>query len=393
MSWDKEDDENYASTNSNSEEESTDPGHPDLVLSPEEAHQYRVAGLGFDRELPSHPFPHAPPPAWKARKKHSKPIRERQILEELSLLSTPLYPPRAAAYRGNLRLQHLSAITAIAHRCLLQGDYIRAGRAWGLLLREEVLGRSIDVRREGKWGIGAEILLRRGRQMADLRSVPNQSGLCFTRQGFEDAKRYYDRLILQHPFRKTSPDMISSIHFYPAMFGLWIYVVQEESKAASDQVLKHLDEWEEESGSDSGDGLRRQNTRLAEIKASEREQAEQVAASMDEILMSPPYSDSPELLELRGMVSLWIGDLFVSSVPQEVKDDRDEEEDDDYDMARDESSPDLFKRREQRLAMEKKDSEVHKSKEFFARAAQRARGITHSLQSFHIDSNNNDSPI
>ena len=361
---------------------------PDLVLSPDEAHQYRVAGLPFNREVPSGNFPHTP-----TSKRARKPIREGHILKHLASISPPIYLPQSAAYEGNVRIQHLSVLTTILHRCLLQSDYLRAGRALGLLLRDEFMGRAIDLRIEGRWGIGAEILVRRGCQVANLRGATttnghSAAGLCFTRQGFEDAKRYYERLILHHPFRKTAPDAVCALHFYPAMFGLWIYVVQTEaSSAAIDESRRKQDsdpEWtsEDETGSDfdgrHGDASRRH---LAKIKTRELEQAEQIALSMDDILGSPPYSDSAELLELRGMVSLWIGDLLVSSLPQaEMDDDYDDYESDNAEESRDS----MFARQELRLAMEKKESEVRKSGEFFERARERCRGITRTLQNLHI---------
>ncbi|KAL2012681.1 hypothetical protein VTN00DRAFT_206 [Thermoascus crustaceus] len=364
-----------------------------LVLSPDEAHQYRIAGLPFDQELPGGNFPHAAP-----KEETSSRTTKKSIDTELSSLSPPIYVPQSAAQQGNLRLQHLAVITAILHRCLLEGDYIRAGRAWGLILREEFAGHPIDVRNESRWGIGAEILLRRDRQIsqqaAGLRGGNAQTGpkSWFTRKGFEDAKEYYEKLILQYPYRKAAPDAISSLDFYPAMFGLWIYVVQEESNVAR-EALQHHDEESDGASSEEDDvmsgselspkrGKRRQRL-IAEIRAKELEQAQQIAGRMDELMVSPPYSDSPDLLRLRGMLSLWIGDLFVLSLPQE-NDDRDLQSDPGS-ISPDELPESIQARREQRLAMEKKDIELKKSREFFEKAKQRGKGVAHSLEDFHID--------
>ncbi|RAL11588.1 uncharacterized protein BO97DRAFT_470790 [Aspergillus homomorphus CBS 101889] len=362
------------------------PPAPSLTLSPDEAHQYRVAGLSFDQELPGGKFPHAP-----ARPQSSVRQTRQGVLEELSSLSSPIYPPQSAAHQGNLRLQHLAVLTSILHRCLLQKDYIRAGRAWGLLLREEFNGRTIDARTEGRWGIGAEILLRRGRQIADMAtenggdSGATQSPV-FTRKGFEDAKKYYERLIIQHPYRKASPDSISSLHFYPAMFGLWIYVTQEESEVSRRNIwARHADEYGEHSEDEDltsdheghRDSKQRAHALVAGVRKVELDQAQKIAGRMDEILGSPPYSDSPELLELRGMVSRWIADLFVSSVPggQTEHDYYTDDEDQDDSI------------RERRLAMEKRASETQKSEEFFQKARQRGKGVTSTLDDFHIDDN------
>lgn len=393
--WGDEDDRDGETTDAGSVSEAPATG-PSLVLSPDEAHQYRIAGLSFDRELPGGNFPHAP-----AKEEPLERTTEKSVLKELAAMSPPLYIPQSPAQRGNLRFQHLAVMTAILHRCLLEGDFVRAGRAWGLLLREEVGGHPVDVRQEGRWGIGAEILLRRDLQISqqapgvadgeeNQQTARGGPKALFTRKGFEDAKKYYERLILQYPYRKAAPNAISSITFYPAMFGLWIYVVQEESNVAR-ETLQLADENSSESLSDDEDtvsrsdlaksGEGRQKLVLA-ARTSELEEAKQIAARMDELMVSPPYSDSPELLRLRGMVSLWIGDLFVASVSHEETE-RDVSTDRES-VPIDESPEAILARREMRLAMEKRDTEVEKSKEWFEKARLRSKGVTSSLADFHI---------
>jgi hypothetical protein len=360
-----------------------------LVLSPEEAHQYRIAGLPFDQELPGGHFPHAAPGAETGGRRYRK-----DYIKNLSDLSPPLFVPQSASQQGNLRLRHLAVVTTILHRCLLEGDYVRAGRAWGLILREEMSGRPIDVRLNGRWGIGAEILLRqnsgsasRSESTAVIGSVP-----VFSRQGFEAAKVYYERLILQYPYRKASPDAVSSLHFYPAMFGLWVYVVQGESSVAR-EALHIKDDSVPESNSEEDDSMsisetmgeqsRTTSSRVVEIRLKELDEAQQIAGRMDELLTSPPYSDSPALLRLRGMVALWIGDLFVSSISGE-DDDTDALSDQDSMIAA-ESPEAMMARREKRLAMDKREIEVNRSRELFERASMRGKGVAHSLEDLHID--------
>ena len=320
-----DDDGNADTTDVASGTESAAPGQS-LVLTPNESHQYRIAGLSVDQELPGGNFPHAPAKD-EPRTRRNLPS---QLLKDLAALSSPVYPPQSAAHQGNLRLQHLAVLTAILHRCLLQRDYTRAGRAWGLILREEFRGLSVDVRNEDRWGIGAEILLRRGPQDGSTNTPLSQhhpSGdddrtpLPFTKKGFAEAKEYYEKLILNHPYSKTTPHAISALHFYPAMFGLWVYVAQEESNIARrDLVLDDNGSSEELSDEEDSslDLEQRQESKkralVATIRAQELEQAQQIGTRMDSLLSSPPYSDSPELLELRGMVSLWTGDLLVLSL-------------------------------------------------------------------------------
>lgn len=393
--WGDEDDREGETTDVGSVSEAPTAG-PSLVLSPDEAHQYRIAGLSFDKELPGGNFPHAP-----VKEEPLERTTEKNVLKELAAMSPPLYIPQSSAQRGNLRFQHLAVMTAILHRCLLEGDFVRAGRAWGLILREEFGGHPVDVRHEGRWGIGAEILLRRDLQLSP--QPPDVAGkehneqtthggpkALFTRKGFESAKQYYERLILQYPYRKAAPNAISSISFYPAMFGLWIYVVQEESNVTR-EALQQADEDSSENLSEDEDimsrtdlsrpGKSKQKLIMA-ARARELQEAQQIAARMDELMVSPPYSDSPELLRLRGMVSLWIGDLFVTSVSQQERE-RDASTDSES-ISIDESPESILARRELRLAMEKRDAEVEKSKEWFEKAKQRSKGVTSSLADFHI---------
>ncbi|KAB8278502.1 hypothetical protein BDV30DRAFT_203935 [Aspergillus minisclerotigenes] len=393
--WDTEDDVFEGETTDAGSEVA--PSGTSLILSPEEAHQYRIAGLSFDRELPGGHFPHGP-----AKDERASNRGKDNVMKGLSSLTPPIYPPQSAAYQGNLRLQHIAVLSSILHRCLLNRDYVRAGRAWGLILREEFRGNPIDVRVEGRWGIGAEILLRRDRQLSDItsgsaRSVRNgqkteASKLCFTREGFEAAKQYYERLVIQYPFRKTAPDFTSSLHFYPAMFGLWVYVTQEESNAARQDICNRQEVAPKEdpddaaSDQESSDGSSQETQSLvADIRAIELHEAQKIAARMDEVLVSPPYSDSPELLELRGMVSLWIGDLFMSSLAHRVED-NDGFDDNDLTAGEDFQNS-IQARREQRLADEKRQSEVEKAHDLFEKAKQRGKGMTSTLEDLHIDDN------
>ncbi|KAL4996995.1 extracellular mutant protein 11-domain-containing protein [Aspergillus recurvatus] len=381
-----------------------------MILSPEEAHQYRVAGLPFNEELPdTKHFPHAP-----VKERNRKVNNRGSILKELSALSPPIYAPQSAAHQGNLRLHHLAVLTSVLHRCLLEGDYIRAGRAWGLIIREQFSGNSIDVRADDRWGIGAEILLRKDRQVSDElpegeRTDSSRDGdlsrLLFTRKGFEDAKQYYETLIVQHPYQKTAPNAISALHFYPAMFGLWIYVTQEESAYAR-RVLKkrdpasHRESWDDEEAGCENDGQddwwERYQNLAAGIRAKELAEAERISARMDGVLTSPPYSDSPELLELRGMVSQWIADLLATSLPSAKGDD--DEYDKDHYMAVVDGDDDVFMataqadgveaRRERRIAMEKRQAELNRSQEFMERAKKRKRGENRQHQPRAIESSN-----
>lgn len=355
---------------------SSTPARSSVLLSPDEAHQYRIAGHSMDNELPGGNFPHSVASADKTGK-----ITKNHVETELSELRHPVFVPDAG--RNSLHLRHLAVVTTILHRCLMEGDYIRAGRAWGLLLRDDFSGHPIDVRTEGRWGIGAEILLRgdSGSRSSDQPgaaatfsenlSAPNRKW--FSRDGFEKAKSYYERLILQYPYRKVAPHALSPLHFYPAMYSLWIATVQEESRAMRDAPLADEDNFDAAMG-EPDDAFSRQDRRSTQVTVQsyrkELAEAQQIASQMDELLFSFPFSDSYELLRLRGMVSLWIADLHVSSVTTGDDENRDFDNDGDFPME-DPSDMGL----EERLAKERKTAELEKAQAFLDKANARASRV------------------
>lgn len=375
-----------------------------VLRTPDEAHQYRIAGLPFDSELPGGNFPHS------EGRKEKKAAMKKETEKELAQLNPPVFLPGSA--RHTLRLKHLGVITAILHRCLLEGDYVRAGRAWGLILRDEWSGHAIDVRTEGRWGIGAEILLWRDKQLnggfgvtnddADGANNNNKRRGWFTRTGFEKAKQYYERLILHYPYRKHTPNALGPLDFYPAMFGLWISLVQEESRSARetpiDSERDETDSYGYDYEYDPEDRMsissdkedRRRAEIIARARAKELEEAQQIASQLDDILVSPPYSDSYELLRLRGMISLWIGDLSVSSVsPDEAAAQglgtwRDAGGDSNM-MSFEDDMKSILARMEEGLSVERKRAEVEKAKEFFQRAKARKVGPLSDVDKRYMD--------
>ena len=224
-----------------------------------------------------------------------------------------------------LRKQHLAVLIAVLHRCLFAGDYLRAGRAWGMLLRAESQGHAMDLRTYGRWGIGAEILLFRDTQLtqrqqpaideedktvdqstADRGKTTQKSSPLLSHEGFGKAKDYYERLVLQYPHRRTMPNATSSLDFYPAMFGLWVYAVQYKYN----NMLSGFKAKPPEIGLDGTNTNEEVRVRHATFRS-----ASEIAAHLDELLVSPPYSDSLRLWRLRGMIALWMADLLQPDDP------------------------------------------------------------------------------
>ncbi|ODH48245.1 hypothetical protein GX48_05644 [Paracoccidioides brasiliensis] len=369
-----------------------------LILSPDEAHQYRIAGQPFHKKLPGYDFPHARP-GWDKTTR----ITKRDIETELSQLSPPLFISEPAN-QSSLRLQHLAVITTILHKCLLEGDYTRAGRAWGLILRDEFGGHAVDVRNGGRWGVGAEILLWNDKDTVTAQSSGMETKgnsprrrRWFTRKGFECAKSYYERLVLQFPYRKSAPRALGPLDFYPAMFGLWISLVQEESQSAREEApdmmedMENFDMFQDEMSISSN--IPRKNGRkddiIANARRKELEEAHRISVRMDELVISPPFSDSYELLRLRGMVSLWIADLFISSVSPDNGDAGSVGNFGDENMLSEEGSgghvDSELARMEHGLRMERKMAEVEKANSFFERAKREASRKQSALPSDEMD--------
>jgi hypothetical protein len=319
--------------------ESTPTAHPYASHDSLEIAQLRVAGLlpGNDSNVPSLPFPHAP--ARVASERHGA----SKIQKDIAKPPARLYAVNALSKGDSLNKQskttslkraHLDVLSTVMHRCLLDGDYERAGRAWGMLLRTQVTGAQlVDPRNHGRWGIGAEILLRREPRTASegidaLQPDPQSLGQdVFSEEGFELARDYFERLIIQHPNRKTAPNSVDARTFYPTMFSLWIFQVCEKSKRAIRQM--HRDAQQRRSRSTSfdsvmGDDHSSDNLRAREdaVQVEELTRAMEIAERLDQLVASPPFDKQASLLNLRGHVCLWISALRAGKTT----------DDDDWDM-------------------------------------------------------------
>lgn len=238
-------------------------------------------------------------------------------------------PPRSDAPRQ----QHLAAVLAILHKCLLQGEYVRASRAWALLLRSKMNGRPMDVRDQGRWGIGAELLhqkslsqkrelLRENRgsslQEYDEMSTTNTSSRL--NEYSRPSQDYYDRLILQHPYRQRNQNFVSSLEFYPALFGLRIFSEQQNYqdllRSFQENKLDDQDDMRDDTSSEndciSPEDRNSEFLRMMNLLESSVTRGKEMANQLDELLSSPPYSDDSRLQNLRNMIDLWIEDLLTS---------------------------------------------------------------------------------
>lgn len=251
--------------------------------------------------------------------------------------SDPELPrPETIGYQS-FRQHHAVTLTTVLHRCLLQGDYLRAGRTWGILLRMRVATGSLNLRNHDHWGLGAEILCHQnsqqisdiarqeGRLLVDRHDINEDSLLnpfyWFNPEGFKEAREYYERLILQYPYQKQFPNLVNALDFYPAMFGLWIYAVQQHHKfklqywGEPDPKIKGQPSEVAQSGEKSSalDPEMKKGPRIAEAHTVYVDSAREIQNHLDGLLLSPPFSDNARLYNLQSMVNQWVGHLSYSN--------------------------------------------------------------------------------
>ena len=313
--------------NIDSDDSISDGGVDISDFSADQIQQYQVAGQDTTRRRPASPFPHAAA-TTAASRRQGGPARKDLAASDLRDIKDV-----------SLQKRHLAVMTAVMHRSLLEGDFMRAGRAWGMLLRTRYDGSLPDLRHHDIWTIGAEILLRRSATAPDTDGapdVPASNDTVIEDQAFQAAKTYFEQLILQYPYQRGTPDSVSSLSFYPVYFGLWIYEATSKSsvalgssdrspprKGSLDGLADHDDRSAGSSEIESDD-----EHDVAEVKRAELRSAEQIAVKMDEILISPPYDSYKPLLQIRAMVAVWTADLYKSilSAATETDDDDDDSE-------------------------------------------------------------------
>jgi hypothetical protein len=301
------------------------------------------------------------------------------VQQEVAGLSPAVYaadaPSKTLAIGGTyekpaLRRTHLDVLSTVMHRCLLEGDYDRAARAWGLILRTQVAGHPIDPRNHARWGIGAEVLLRR----RDGNHADGEGDELFTAEGFELARDYYERFIVQYPDRKLShPNAVDNRIFYPPLFSVWIRSVVDKSKHARREldVERHrATSADAASDSDTTATIDDVRARHEAIQTEELARAREICERLDQLVVSPPFDKHVQLLLLRANVGLWLSDLIVD-VPKA----RNQDHDGDWDM---DASEDDDRTEHSTTEKQRKHAnslvELQRAREFFDRAETNGSG-------------------
>ena len=288
-----------------------------------------------ETEMPGDDFPHAYP----KQDPSTKLLDKNQLTKELAGLNLDpnahLGGSRGGSFKqqSTLRQQHVTNVVTILHRCLLEDDYVRASRAWGILLRVEQKRDPRFLCSNGRWGIGAEILLRRlpraeddvaknsytdSDSEADEQATPNFPlfAAALGETGFEKVRKYFDTLCVLYPHRKRSTNPINEHIFKYAMFGLWIHFVQEHAA-----VIKNRGQGRgSQAGSENDYGsshsederveeqLRRSQTYLLE-------QARTILSELELLVMKAEFADDKPLCKLRDMAKEWVDDISLVDAP------------------------------------------------------------------------------
>ncbi|KAK7748465.1 hypothetical protein SLS62_008504 [Diatrype stigma] len=173
---------------------------------------------------------------------------------------------------------------------------------------------------------------------------------------FDAVRAYFENLIQQHPHDPHRPHLTSALDFWPVLYGIEIYNTDAEFRAALHQldVAMAASEDEEDEGEGGEEALhggfgfgfgygaeegaddeeeRRMEARMRqrqkerddeverrnaprwaardELRHETRTAAQRIAARMDETMLIAPYTKHLELLRLRGMLALFIGDMHL----------------------------------------------------------------------------------
>lgn len=312
-------------------QDAADPSFNWASLTTATTEEYRTAGFDPTRDhVPSAPFPHKAV-IIKSGRDGSYAVDDETVVSSTKSISS-LHG--VSAYQENhkdqtLRSQHLANLTTLLHRCMATGDFVRAEKAWALILRSggesiELKESVMDIRRSGKWAIAAEILLQRWKNIdnsahssggvtnpTDIHGAEAQLDLDNVRA----ARRFYERLALQYPASKFRAEQPTD--FYLHLYGLWIYEISERTRRAMLQVRRTdnsdgegSDFDEDASGDASDDGANLNRAATTQIRSQEFQDARDLVNNLDDVLTRPPFDKSPDLLHLRGMASLWIVDLM-----------------------------------------------------------------------------------
>ncbi|OHE90995.1 hypothetical protein CORC01_13707 [Colletotrichum orchidophilum] len=217
-----------------------------------------------------------------------------------------------------------------------KGDVVNAKRAFGVLARSHVHGKPVDIRRNNYWALGAEILMRENGS-AHATATDDEA---YPVANVPRVREYFQDLIQRYPYNFKHRHAVSAVDFWPALLSYEIFQVHTQHAALLRRMHREAEDWEDESwqepsslgggGGGGGDStmdgsdfrseapvwqVNGRDTRLRQardqIRLKTLDMLREVASRMNDLLEDRPFSHSHELWRVRGMVSLYIGDLLI----------------------------------------------------------------------------------
>ncbi|RPB21734.1 hypothetical protein L211DRAFT_840355 [Terfezia boudieri ATCC MYA-4762] len=273
-----------------------------------------------------------------------------QALAKHNLFLPPRKPPA-------LRTRHEAILNTILHKSILTRDWARAKRAFGLIIR----GDWVDIRKI--WMIGSDLLLRSMEQHEGKDSQDR-----YLKQQYEFQKRktemqnieYLRRLILQFPYlglrlgqtlpkgsdveftafaaEKAEPEQVkrqkqkdmgkmhyaNAIQFWPVLIagllGSSEYAAVEGEKGSNDNQNEGVRGFGDEGEQQEENGYYLSPSQ--DLFSPTHPQ--KIKEHLEEIMITPPWSDDVRLWCMRGMICLWLADLEIMTGTRDAWEDYDD---------------------------------------------------------------------
>ncbi|GKT59053.1 hypothetical protein ColTof4_12655 [Colletotrichum tofieldiae] len=329
-----------------------------LSHTPSILRQLRLAGLTETDQPPSLTQPRFPHRAWQDPNAPSRrgPITAAKALESSDVDEDNNQDegedsddddgkPRRRKRDGETKAKYASEkspfrpLVRAIYGFLDKGDVAHAKRAFGILVRSHVHGKPVDIRRNNYWALGAEILMREGGgPLANAANDEPGGGETYPASNVPRVREYFQDLIQRYPYNFKYRGAVSAVDFWPALLSYEVFQVHTQHASYLRRLERESEDWEDDSwqepsslggGGGGGDGMmmedadfkapiwqpdardRRLRQARDQIRLRTLDALREVAGRMDDLLEGRPFSHSRELLRLRGMVSLYIGDLLI----------------------------------------------------------------------------------
>ncbi|EQK98816.1 hypothetical protein G6O67_000339 [Ophiocordyceps sinensis] len=201
-----------------------------------------------------------------------------------------------------------------------RGNIVRAERTFWLLLQLRPKNKPMDVRQDGIWAAGAEILMRSGEEQV-YSSIP-RDGFCIPATwgpsaSIDRVKAYFEDLIHLYPYDSKFPDSTSAPDFQSAMLRCEIYKVHIEYTSGLARAEKEAGIWRRRHLAETLDEAapKREDEWQGEdhLRMQALHTMEDITRRMDIFIQLHPYRNNNDFLRLRETASLYAADLLKTA--------------------------------------------------------------------------------